>query len=460
MSSHLFSPATYQERRAALKSLMGGGQVLLLGNEESSMNYRDNHYPFRQDSSFRYFFGLNQPGLAGLIDADKDEVVLFGNDLSMDDIVWTGPQPIMANLAASVGVAQVRPRRDIGKSLGGQVHYLPPYRATNVLKLGEWLGKPPAEVKAGASTSLVEAIVSLRSYKSDEEIVQLHDAVNLTSRMHQEAMKMARPGLVERNIVAHLHAVALSGGVGLSFPPIVTINGQTLHNHYYGNTLTSGRLLLCDSGAENLYGYSGDMTRTYPVDPTFTTKQREVYQIVLQALKSSADLSKPGVTYQQVHLNAARVIVSGLKDLGLMTGDVDAAVAQGAHALFFPHGLGHAMGMDVHDMEDFGENYIGYNKSTPRSTKLGLSGLRFGKALEPRMVLTNEPGIYFIPELYEQWKSEKKLAQFINYGRVADYLDFGGIRVENDYVIREAGVELLGEPAPMEVDEVEALRQQ
>lgn len=458
MSNSLFTPATYQERRAKLKSKLGGGQILLLGNEESSMNYGDNHYPFRQDSSFRYFFGLNQPGLAGLIDVDKDEAVLFGNDLSMDDIVWTGPQPVMADLAASVGVQKVLANSEIGRTLDGHVHYLPPYRERNTLKLSEWLGNSPSAINEGVSMDLVHAVISLRAYKSDEEIEQLHDAVSITSLMHQEAMKMARPGMVEREIVAHLNEVALSKGSGISFPPIVTINGQTLHNHFYGNTLLSGKLLLCDSGAENLYGYSGDMTRSYPVDSTFTQKQKEIYQIVLDALKTSAAMSKPGVTYQAVHLNAAKVIISGFKALGLMSGDVDEAVAQGAHALFFPHGLGHSMGMDVHDMEDFGENHVGYDAKTPRSNRLGLSALRFGKALEERMVLTNEPGIYFIPELYEQWKSENKLSQFINYDKVADYLDFGGIRIENDYVITSEGAQLLGEPAPMEVEDVEELR--
>lgn len=458
MTNTLFTPATYQERRAKLQSKLAGGQILLLGNEESSMNYGDNHYPFRQDSTFRYFFGLNQPGLVGLIDVDKDEVILFGNDLNMDDIVWTGPQPSMSDLAASVGVQKVLPISQIGKSLGGQVHYLSPYREKNVLKLMNWLGKSQLEISEGVSMDLIHAAISLRAYKSDEEIEQLHDAVSITSLMHQEAMKMARPGMVEREIVAHLNEIALSKGSGISFPPIVTINGQTLHNHYYGNTLKAGKLLLCDSGAENLYGYSGDMTRTYPVDSAFTQKQKEVYQIVLEALKTTAAMSNPGVKYQEMHLKAASVIISGLKDLGLMTGDVDEAVDQGAHALFFPHGLGHSMGMDVHDMEDFGENHVGYTTETPRSTKLGLSALRFGKALEERIVVTNEPGIYFIPELYEQWKSEKKLAQFINYDKVADYLDFGGIRIENDYVITADGAKLLGEPAPMEVADVEALR--
>ena len=430
----------------------------MLGNEESSMNYGDNHYPFRQDSTFRYFFGLDRPGLTGLIDLDQDKVVLFGNDLSMDDIVWTGPQPSMTDLAASVGVEQVLPARDITKALTGNVHYLPPYRERNTLKLCDWLGKSPSAIDKGVSVSLIHAVISLRTYKSDEEIEQLHDAVSITSLMHQAAMKMAKPGMLEREIVAQLHEVALAKGAGISFPPIVTINGQTLHNHYYGNTLQSGRLLLCDSGAENLYGYSGDMTRTYPVDRTFTQRQKEIYQVVLEALKSSAAMSKPGVTYQEVHLNAARVIVSGLKDIGLMSGNVDEAVVQGAHALFFPHGLGHSMGMDVHDMEDLGEDHVGYNDETPRSAKPGLRALRFGKTLEERMVLTNEPGIYFIPELYEQWRSEKKLAEFIRYDKLADYLDFGGIRVENDYVITADGVQLLGTPAPMEVTDIEEFR--
>ena len=423
------------------------------------MNYGDNHYPFRQDSTFRYFFGLNQPGLAGLIDVDKDQVILFGDDLTMDDIVWTGPQPAMAELAASVGVSLVKTSSEISKVVNKEAHFLPPYRDGNVLKLAEWFGRKPEEITSGFSRELIHGIVSLRSYKSDEEIVQLHDAVTITSQMHQEAMKMARPGIVEREVVARLNEIALSGGSGISFPPIVTINGQTLHNHYYGNVLASGRMVLCDSGAENLAGYAGDMTRTYPVDSQFTTKQSEVYQIVLEALKTSAKLAKPGVTYQHVHLEAAKVIVSGLSALGLMKGDVDEAVAQGAHALFFPHGLGHMMGMDVHDMEDFGENELGYTKEIPRSTQLGLSALRFGKTLEERFVITIEPGIYFIPELFDKWRISKQLQQFLNYERIAEYMGFGGVRIENDYVITQEGTHLLGEPAPMELEEVSALRQ-
>lgn len=459
MQNHLFTPETYRDRRSQLMTKVGSGKLLLLGNEESSMNYGDNHYPFRQDSTFRYFFGLNQPGLTGLLDIDQQEVILFGDDLSMDDIVWTGPQPSMTDLAASVGVSKVLPKRAITQHLTGEVHFLPQYRERNTLKLAEWLNMRPEEAISGSSETLVRAVIELRSYKSDEEIVQLHDAVSITSAMHVEAMKVAKPGMVEREVVSRLHGVALSQGTGISFPPIVTINGQTLHNHYYGNTMSSGRLLLCDSGAENLAGYSGDMTRTFPVDKKFTTKQREVYEIVLQAIKTCADLSKPGIPYQQVHLSAAKVIVNGLKDLGLLKGDTDEAVAQGVHALFFPHGLGHMMGMDVHDMEDLGENLIGYTQEIPRSTQLGLSALRFGKQLEERFVITIEPGIYFIPQLFEQWRSSKQLADFINYDRVAEYQDLGGIRIENDYVIMSDGAQLLGKPAPMEVEEVEAIRQ-
>lgn len=458
MPNPLFSPETYRERRSRLISAIGNGKLFFLGNEESSMNYGDNHYPFRQDSTFRYFFGLDQPGLAGLLDIDQGEVILFGDDLSMEDIVWTGPQPSMEDLAAAVGVVKVLPTSAIAGQLSEGVHYLPQYREKNILKLADWLQLAPNQVASGFSTLLVKAVINLRSYKSDEEISELHDAVSITSAMHVEAMKMAREGMVEREVVARLNAIALSMGSGISFPPIVTINGQTLHNHYYGNTMQAGRLLLCDSGAENLAGYSGDMTRTYPVDQQFTTKQREVYQIVLNALKSSAEAARPGVSYQQVHLLAAKVIVNGLKELGLMQGDVDEAVAQGAHALFFPHGLGHMMGMDVHDMEDLGENLVGYTEEIPRSTQLGLSALRFGKTLEERFVLTIEPGIYFIPQLYEKWRSEKQLASFINYDRVADYQDLGGIRIENDYVISAQGAQLLGKPAPMEVVDVEELR--
>ncbi len=441
------------------------GLVLLPGNNDSAMNYPANPYHFRQDSSFLYFFGINLQGLTGVIDVDNNHDYIFGNDLEIDDIIWTGPQPTVSELAALAGVDNTDTtvvlstllQTEIAK--GRKVHFLPPYRAERKLQIEALLGINSSVQKNYVSVELIKAIVSLRSYKEDIEVAEMERISHLaTYDMHTEAMKMSKnTHLFERDIFGRMEGIALAGGGAPSFPIIVTINGQTLHNHYHGNPLKAGRLMIVDAGAESEMGYATDITRTTPVGGKFTQKQKDIYNIVLKAEVDSIAAIKPGVPYLNYHLGAAKIIAAGLKDLGLMKGNVDDAVAQGAHTLFFPHGLGHMMGLDVHDMEDYGENYVGYNDQFVRSKEFGLGYLRLARNLEPRFVLTVEPGIYFIPELIDIWKKENKCADFINYSKVSEYIDFGGIRIEDDVFVTENGGRVIGKPIPKTVDDIEAL---
>ncbi len=456
--SPLFSADTYRARRAKLKAKLGSGRLVFLGNEQSAMNYKANHYPFRQDSSFLYFFGLDQPGLAAFIDVEADKEIIFGNELTMDDIVWEGPQPSLQELGSRVGISQIESPDKLQNYLGPDTHFLPPYRPENQVKIAELLGQSIGWVEDHASVDMIKAVISIREQKEPQEIEQLHEAVSISAAMHLKAMQIAKPGIRESDVVGELLKVAAGKGSFYSFPPIVTINGQTLHNHDYSNELQEGRLLLCDCGAENHMHYAGDMTRAFPVARAFSSRQREIYQIVLEALKSSAALAKPGMQNLEVHKHAAKVILDGLKSVGLVNGDTAEAVEAGAHALFFPHGLGHMMGLDVHDMEDYGEDHVGYGDELARSTIFGFNALRLAKTLQPGFVLTIEPGIYFIPDLIHQWKAQGKFREFLNYDRIDQYLDFGGIRIENDYHITEGGNELLGTPLPMEVEHVEEVR--
>lgn len=460
----MFSANTYTTRRQKLASKVDKGLLLFLGNEESPMNYTDNTYHFRQDSNFLYFFGIDKTGMAAIIDLDQGTTTLYGDDISIDHIVWMGPQPSMQELASRVGVSQTAPMAALAtvlQSAQGEkrtIHYLPPYRDFNSIRLSKWLNVPLVNIPEGISTEFIKGVVDLRSYKTDEEIVEMERALATTKEMHVTAMRMARPGMIEANLAGRVQGIAVSGGGNLAYPVILTVNGQTLHNHYHGNELKSGQLVLGDFGAETDTHYAGDITRTFPVDKKFTDKQKAIYQIVLDAEMGAIDALRPGVTYREIHLLAGKIIAKGLKELGLMKGAVEAAVEAGAHALFFPHGLGHMIGMDVHDMEDLGENLVGYTESIQRSTQFGLRSLRLGRELEPGFVLTVEPGIYFIPELIDQWKADGKFTEFINYDALDDYRDFGGIRIEDNYLITENGARLLGPPIPKTIEEVEALR--
>lgn len=460
----MFSSNTYQSRRNRLKKDLKSGLLLFMGNQEVGMNYAGNTYHFRQDSNFLYFFGIDKPGLAAVIDIDANREIIFGDELSMEDIVWTGAMPTQKELAARVGVREVLPFRRLlpyvkkAKKAGQPVHFLPPYRHDNMLWLKEALNIPVPRQKSAASEAFIRAIVAQRAHKTAEEIVEMERAVNISGAMHVAAMKAAREGMLEAELAGLVEGMAVAGGGHLSYAVILSVNGQILHNHYHGNKLHKGRMVLGDFGAETAMHYAGDITRTFPVASKFTTKQREIYEIVLDAEVSAIASLRPGLTYKSVHLAAARRMAEGLKALGLMQGDLDAAVAQGAHALFFPHGLGHMIGLDVHDMEDLGENYVGYSDSVHRSAQFGAAYLRLARELEPGFVLTVEPGIYFIPQLIDQWRRQKKFTEFINYPALKKYRDFGGIRVEDNVLITDTGHGVLGDPIPKTVEEVEQLR--
>jgi Xaa-Pro aminopeptidase len=391
------------------------------------MNYPANTYHFRQDSDFLYFFGLDLQGFTGLMDFDSGKDWIFGNDVNLDDIIWMGPQPTVKELAAKCGVTSVAPvsklesviREAVSKKR--TIHFLPPYRAETKMTIGSLLKENPCQMKTLSSTDLIRAVISMRSIKEPIEIDEIVKALGIAYEMHTTAMKMCKPGMKEQEIFGTIEGIALSKGGGTSFPIILSINGQTLHNHYHGNVLTKGRMMVTDAGAETNLHYSSDVTRTTPVGGKFNRKQKDIYEIVLKANTESIKSAGPGMSNRDLHLNACRIIASSLKDLGLMKGDIDEAVAEGAHALFMPHGLGHMMGLDVHDMEALGENYIGYNDKVKRSEQFGLAFLRFALPYKPGHVFTVEPGIYFIPQLIDQWKSEGKFKEFINYNKVEDW---------------------------------------
>lgn len=460
----MFNPQTYQSRRHALLNEIKSGILLFPGNTEAAFNYPANTYHFRQDSAFNYFFGLNHPDLAGVIDIEEDQEIIFGNDVDMDDIIWMGPQPSMKERAELVGVHNTKPLADMSAYIkaainsGRKVHFLPPYRGETKIQLSELTGIGISNLKKEASIELIKAVVKLRSIKSTEEIEIISKMVDVAGIMHTTAMKMAHPGIIEQEIAGTIEGIALAKAGPVSFPVILSINGQTLHNHYHGNTLTEGRMLVVDAGCESEeYLLASDITRTVPVGGKFNQRQKEIYEIVLNANMRAIEAIKPGIPYREVHMLAATTIAEGLKAVGLMKGDVNEAVAQGAHAMFFPHGLGHMLGMDVHDLEGVGENYVGYNDEIQRSDQFGTAFLRLGRKLQQGFVLTVEPGIYFIPALIDQWKAEGKFMDFINYDIAESYKDFGGIRIEDDVLVTDTGVRVLGKPIPKTVNEIETL---
>ena len=459
----MFNRETYISRRQKLKQHISEGIILLLGNVDSPMNYADNTYYFRQDSSFLYFFGLDFQKLAGVIDAESGEEIIFGDDVEIEDIIWMGPQIALKEKAAEVGITKTQPYKNLQSIIekaiqsGRKIHFLPPYRAENKILLNDLLGISISKLKAYSSLELIKAIVALRSVKEEQEIAEIRKACAVGYQMHVTAMKMAKAGVWEQHIAGTIEGIANAGGGMVSFPVILSQNGETLHNHDHSKTLQNGRLLLVDAGAEIGSRYASDFTRTVPVSGKFTQQQREIYEIVMAANNRGRELTQPGSTYLSVHLAAAEVIASGLKALGLMKGDVKEAVANGAHALFMPHGLGHMLGLDVHDMEDLGQIYVGYDDETRPVNQFGTAYLRMGRKLEPGFVITNEPGIYFIPALIEKWKAEQINTDFINFGRLESYLNFGGIRLEDDILVTQSGSEILGDRIPITPDEVEEI---
>lgn len=458
----MFESSIYQKRRQALREKMSSGIILILGNNEAPANYPDNTYKFRQDSSFLYFFGHAHPGYAGIIDIDAGEEYFFGDDVTMDDIIWMGPQPSVKDLAARVGVDKSLPlsqlRTVVGKAISQRrkIHFLPPYRYDNMLLLEELTGVRASMTRQHASVELIKAVVSLRSVKEACEIAEIDKACNIGYEMHTAAMRLCKPGVSEQYIAGVLDGIASSYGNMVSFATILTQNGQTLHNHDHSHILEAGRLMLTDAGAESTTNYCSDHTRTIPVGGKFTSRQRDVYSVVLACHDRALELARPGVTYQSVHLDVCKVLAQGLKDLSIMKGDVEEAVAAGAHALFMPHGLGHMMGIDVHDMEDLGQNYVGYDDEVRPSQQFGLASLRMGRRLEEGFVITDEPGCYFIPALIDKWRAEHLHTDFLNYDVIETFKDFGGIRLEDDILITPDGSRFTGEKRiPITLEEVE-----
>jgi Xaa-Pro dipeptidase len=459
----MFDKKIYVNRREELKKKFKNGLLLFPGNDEAPMNYSANTYHFRQDSSFLYYFGHDIPNMVGVIDVDEDKEYLFGYEFGVEDVVWMGPQPKLADLAEQIGVKHSEHIKNFGKFAKAQLknkrrfHFLPMYRSDQMVKFSDLLNIPLKRLNTRTSKNLILAVVEQRSIKASEEISEIEFAIEIAFAMHTRAMQMAKPGVVERDIAGAIEGISLALGSGVSFPPIVSKNGQTLHNHYHGNTLKQGDLLVCDAGAESLLHYASDITRTTPVGGKFSTKQKDIYEIVLTAQKNAINMIRPGIMHKDVHLTAAKIIAAGLSQLGLMKGNLDDAVKAGAHALFFPHGLGHMMGLDVHDMENLGEAFVGYDDNTKRSNQFGLAYLRLAKELQPGFVFTCEPGIYFIPELIDQWKAKKLHKKFINYDRVEEYRNFGGIRIEDNILVTENGYRVLGRPIPKEAADVEAV---
>ena len=459
----MFAKDTYIERRRVLKQSIGSGLLLFLGNNESGMNYADNIYPFRQDSTFLYYFASDYAGLAAIIDVDEDKEIIFGDELTIDDIVWTGVQPTIKEKCERVGIKDTLPMSQLAVYLkkaqdkGQTIHFLPPYRGEHQVWLQELLGIHPSEQQAAVSMKFVRAVINQRNYKSAEEIEQIEEAINVSVDMHCAAMRAVRPGVTEAQIAAIVRAEAAKHNFGLSFPIIATVNGQTLHNHAYGTTpLKDGQMFLLDSGCENAMHYAGDLTTTMPVGKQFTEQQRIVCNILRRAHLAAVNAIKPGVEYRNVHNIVLTEIAKGMVDLGLMKGNPEEAALAGAACMFLPHGLGHMMGLDVHDMENFGEVNVGYEEGRSKSTQFGFKSLRLARALEPGFVFTVEPGIYFIPDLIDKWRAEKQFTDFICYDKLDAWRNFGGIRNEEDYLVFDGGSRRLGKYKPMSPEEIEA----
>ncbi len=460
----MFSKETYSKRREALKKTVGSGLILLPGNNELPFNYSGNTFPFRQDSTFLYFVGIDEPGLFAVLDCDGGADYLFGDDLTIEDIIWNGPAPSVADKAALVGIANTRPTSELRGFLSahhGKIHFINPYQGDIAIWVSELLNIPPSQLKERQSIEMIKAIVAMRTVKEPEEIVEIEKGVAATEAMHRRAMIFVGECIAsgvqatERDVLGEISKVAVSQGYYHSFPPIVTVHGEVFHSHGRRGTLDDGRLLLVDAGSESFEHYAGDMTRTFPVSGKYSDRQNDIYNIVLSANMSVIKAAKPGVSWRKMHDLAAREIATGLKSVGLMKGDTDSIVESGAYALFFPHGLGHLVGLDVHDMENYGEDFVGYNDNVKRSTVFGPNCLRYGLDLKENMIITDEPGIYFIPQLIDLWRSGNKFGDFINYDAVERYRDFGGVRIEDDLLITADGSRAIGGTVPKTVEDVE-----
>lgn len=466
----MFSKEVYARRRQTLVAKMADsaaegkrGIALFIGNTEAPAQYKDNCYKFRQDSTWLYFFGIDQPLYAAIIDLDNGNETIFANDVEIGDIIWMGPQPSVASVAASVGVEKSAPYTDLNAAVakvlaeGRPVHFVKPSRYYNTMKIASLLSCGTDEVAGRFSLALTKAIISMRLVKEDCEIEVIDDACDLGYEMHTVARNSIVPGIIEQEIVGKMDGVTLSKGWGVSFPTILTQHGETLHNHLHDKIIEPGKLMVIDAGAESNVHYASDFTRTYPTSGKFTAKQREIYQIVCDCNEFAFSMTRPGISYREVHLKTMHLMLEELRALDIVRGDVQDMVEAGIAGLFMPHGLGHNMGLDVHDMEDYGENYVGYDDDQSRSPQLGLGSLRMARKLVPGNVITDEPGIYFIPTLIEKWKSEKTDQGFVNYSKLESYYDFGGIRLEDDVLVTADGARRLGKKRlPISPDDVEA----
>ena len=462
----MFSKEIYVQRRTELKKLVGEGLILLFGNNDSPNNYPANTYHFRQDSCFLYYIGLKREGLAAIIDIDNDQEYVFGNDIDINDIIWTGYVPSVKELAAQSGISHTAPMNqlkvmvDAAQTKGQTIHFLPQYRHDLMIQLSDLVGIHPLQSREKASVALIKAIVSMRSVKKPEEIEELRKASEIGYMMHTTAMKLCAPGVTEKHIAGVIEGIAMSYGDGVSFQAILSTHGEIQHGFPSFTPLEPGRLMLCDAGAETSENYCSDHTRVTPVSGTFTPRQRDIYAAVEAAHDWVIANSKPGVKWLDIHLGSARVMTEHLKAIGLMKGDTEEAVQVGAHAMFSPCGLGHMMGMDVHDMEGLGQNYLGYDDEVQPSSQFGLCNLRCGRRLQEGFIMTDEPGLYIIPHLIDLWRSEKKFTQFINYDALDSWRDFGGIRLEDDILITKDGCQMIGDKViPYHIDDVEAFIQ-
>lgn len=449
----MFSKETYVNRRAELKKLVKSGIIILFGNNESPANFPANgYYPFRQDSTFLYYFGPKRDGLVGVIDVDNDKELLIGNDIDIDDIVWYGSVDSVHDMAEHAGVKESAPMKqlqvicDNAMKEKRTIHFLPPYRHDTMIQIFDLLGIHPSKQREAASVELIKAVVKMRSTKEQQEIEEIERACAIGYKMHTTAMRVTKPGVTEKYVGGQVNGIANSYGAMVSFPTIFSQHGEIMHGNPSMAVLESGRLALCDCGGETMEHYCSDNTRTFPVNGKFTQRQLEIYSIVENCHDLALKISKPGVKYFDVHMDVCRLMTDRLKELGLMMGDTEEAVRAGAHAMFLPHGLGHMMGMDVHDMEGLGQTYVGFDDETrPNLEQFGTNCLRMGRRLEEGFVVTDEPGIYFIPALIDEWRAKGLHKDFINYEKLETYKDFGGIRIEDDILITSDGCRFLGE---------------
>ena len=458
----VFDASVYIERRKNLKSSLCSGQLLLIGNQESSINFKDNWYHFRQDSTFLYYIGINKPNIHVLIDIDKDTTVLYGDELTIDDIVWTGPLPTNQDLADQVGITKCKPLKALFEDINKDALYLPPYRPEHNILLSALLDTDINKAAQSFSHSLVQAVINQRNIKEDREIQEMSLAVNHSYDMHNAVMKAAKSGMYESDLVGIASAVAHHHQVPFSYPAILTKRGEVLHNHDHSGLLNDGDMVLYDGGCESRSGYAGDITRTFPIGGKWQPLQKDLYDIVHDAYNQSVKALRPGTLFKDIHLLACKALVSGLKEIGFMKGDSDDAVANGAHTMFFQCGLGHLIGLDVHDMENLGEEYVGYSQEIEKSKEFGLKSLRLGRRLQTGYTVTVEPGIYIIPALIELRKSQGMYSDFINYNFLERHASFGGIRLEDNFLITNDGSTLLGEEniAPRSSEEVESFMNQ